>query len=161
MYTALSVIIFVLLAALAATHVPLSARRWVTVRLTAAALCTAAGFACALGARLRFGSAEPYNEWAADAFASFTRPLDIMTAVGVVILAASVLTARSRLKTVICLSAAAAFALLILLYTALFALMTENAVNPVNTYIRVCGGGSAAVFAAADVLAEVRALRSA
>lgn len=158
MYTAASVVICVLLAAFAATYVPLASRRWVILRLTLSALCTAAGVACALGARLRFSSIESYNEWAMSAFANFTRPLEIMTAAGVVVLAASVLMSRSRLKTVICLAAAAAFALFILLYTALFALMTENAVHPVNTYIRICGGGSAAVFAAVSVSAEVRRL---
>ncbi len=157
-YTAFSVVIFVFLAAIAASYVPLATRRWVIARLVMSALVGTAGVVCALAARLRFGSIEEYNEWATDAFASFINPLEIMAALGVVILAACVLTARSRAKTVVCLSAAAAFALFILLYTALFALMTENTVHPVNTYIRVCGGGSAAVFAVVGAIADARRL---
>lgn len=156
MYTAFSVVLLVFLGAMAATYVPLRSRRWVIARLTAAAICAAAGLVCAIAARIRFGSLEVYDEWAADAFASFTRPLEIMTALGVFILAASVLTAHSRLKTVICLTAAAAFALFLLLYTALFGLMTDGTSHPVNTYIRVCGGASAAIFAAVTAAAEAR-----
>lgn len=156
MYTAFSVLIFVFLVALAATYVPLASRRWVIFRLTAAGLYAVAGFVCALVAYFRFSSIETYNEWAADAFSSFIRPLEIMTVAGVIILAASVLTSKTRLKTVICLSAAAAAALFVLLYTALFGLMTDGTSHPVNTYILVCGGASAAIFAAVAAVAEIR-----
>lgn len=156
MYTAFSVIVFVLLAANAAGYVPLATRRWVIARLVLSAPGFAAGLVCAIAARLRFSSLEVYNEWANDAFASFVRPLDIMVALGLVILSASVLTAHSNLKTVICLAASAGMAAFILLYTELFVLMTEGTTHPVSEYIRVCGGASAAMFAAPCAIAEAK-----
>ena len=122
----------------------------------AAFLLAAGGLTAYIAARLRFNSIEMHNEWARDAFAQFVTPLEATAALAVLILAANALMTKRRTKIVVCLSAAAAFSLLCVMYTALFSLMTGGGALDVDHYIRVCGCGAAAFFGAVALCAEAK-----
>lgn len=160
MFVFVSGAIVVLLAALAALYASAKTSRWTAARLIVSVALTLAGLVTCLVTRIRFSSLEAYNEWALDAFAQHSRPLILTVAVAVFILAASVLTAKGnkKTKTVVCLAAAAGFALFVFGYTALFAVMTKGGALSVDRYICVRGCAFAACFGAVDLTAEAKRL---
>ena len=151
--------IIALLAALAVSYAVCPPKRvWTLVRGGISLALTVGGLIADLVTRHRFVSLEAYNEWARDAFAQFSRTTALTAIVAVLILVASVLTAKRKIKTVVCLAAAAAFALLCFGYTALFSAMTDGGALSVDHYIRVFGVSLAACFGAVDLAAEVKRL---
>ena len=159
MFVFASIAVIVLLAAIAVAYVVApDDQRWTFVSGGAALALTLGGAVTAIVVRVRFGSLEPQNEWASAAFAQFSRPLTVTAIAVALVLAASVLTAKRRSKTVLCLAAAPVFALLVFGYTALFAYMTKGGALDVETYICVYGCAIGALVGAADVAAEAKRL---
>ena len=159
MFVAVSIALIVVLAALAASYALCPPGRvWTLVRGGVSAALTVGGLVADVVTRCRFGSLEAHNEWARDAFTQYSQPLVFTAIVAVFILAASVLTAKRKTKTVVCLSAAAAFALLAFGYTALFSEMTSGGALEVDHYIRILGCAIAACFGAVDLAAEGKQL---
>ena len=159
MFVFVSIAIIVVLAAIAVSYAICPATRvWTIVRGAVSLAMTVGGLVVDFAARHRFGSLEAYNEWARDAFAQYSQPLVLTVIVAVLVLAASVLISKHKTKTVVCLSAAAAFALLTFGYTALFSAMTEGGALDVDHYIRVLGCAIAACFGAVDLAAEAKRL---
>ena len=151
--------VVVVLAALAVSYaICPPTRAWTLVRGAVALTMTVGGLVADLVTRRRFTSIEMHNEWARDAFAQFSRTIALTAAIAVLILAASTLTAKRKAKTVVCLAAAAAFALLCFGYTALFSAMTDGGALDVDRYIRLFGLSVAACFGAVDLAAEIKRL---
>ena len=156
MFIFISAVTLAAIAAFAALFALLKNKTRPYVCAAAALLVSAAGIAAYIAGRLRFNSIEMQNEWARGAFTQFTSPLEKTAAIAIVILAAAALTAKRRSKAVVCLAAAAAFSLLCVMYTALFSYMTSGGALGVDHYIRVCGCGAAASFAAVAFFAEAK-----
>ncbi len=154
-----SILLIVLRAGLAVAYVVTPrTRTWSIIRICVSGALTVAGTVTAIADKLRFSSLEAHNEWARDAFAQFSTPLEFSVALAVIILAGSVLTAKRRTKTVICLAVAPVFSLLIFGYTALFSIMTNAGALSVDRFICVYGCALEGCFAAVALAAEGKRL---
>ena len=148
MYVFASVAVCVVLAALAVCLSAFAKDRRALIAFTAlSALTFAAGLAAAIISACRFSQVEMHNEWAIDAFRSFFNPTLSVSLISGFILAASAATGKRRIKTVICLAAAALFCAAITAYTALFSVLSEHPTSFVQSFIRAAGVGCAATFA--------------
>ena len=118
----------------------------------------AAGLCTAIVSRCLFFAREAYNAWAVGAFDNFFDPMCFISLAAVVILAASIVTAKGSVKGIICLTAAALFSVAAVSYTALFSVLAQNPASYVFAYIRACGVGFAACFAAVPAAAGIKRL---
>ena len=161
MYVFVSVAVCAVCAALCVCVSALSKNRTALRIITAAALTVfSAGLCTALIAAHRFRMREEYNEWAIGAFTNFFDPVSFVSFLANLILAGSVFTAKSKIKKLICLAAAALFSVAASAYTALFSVLAEHPASPVHLFIRTCGLGFAASFALTAAAAGIKALYS-